>query len=105
MVGAKKLHNGRVVFELDSAEAVQWLKVEKANFKANLSGTLVIKDRAILVIVEYVPITHSPDGLSENRRIEQDSGLGVDMVILTRWIKPILRWAAGQCTAHLIAWL
>ena len=35
----------------------------------------MVKDREITVIIEYVPISHSPDMLAENRRIKWDSGL------------------------------
>ena len=70
---------------------------------AGFGGTAVVKERAISVIVKFVPISHSPDALTKNRRIECNSGLREGALLSTRWIKPVQRCAEGQKAAHLIA--
>ena len=69
-VGEKKLNNGGIVFKLDSDKVVQWVGKEKAVFSASLRGTSMVRDRAVLVIVECIPVLHNPDALTENRRIK-----------------------------------
>jgi len=101
-VGAKRLHNGGVVYELDKPETARWVRREKAIFTAGFGRTAVVKERAISVIVKFVPIAHSPDALAENRRIEHDSGVGEGALLSTRWIKPPQRCVEGQKVAHLI---
>jgi len=76
---------------------------EKSTFMDRYGGTSIIKEHTTSVLIEYVPVSHSPNTLMENSRIEQDSGLEEDMLLSTRWIKPLQRHDAGQWTAHLIA--
>jgi len=64
-----------------------------------------MKEKAVSVMVEYIPTSHSPDVLAENRKIECDSGLAAEDLISMRWIKPEQRWVPGQCIVNLIAWL
>jgi len=42
----------------------------------------------VSVILEYVPIAHNPDTLTENRRIKHDSDMCEGALVSTRWIKP-----------------
>jgi len=102
-VGAKKLSNGGVVYEPDKPETANWVRKEKATFMARFSRSVVMRDRATLVLVEFVPVTHSPDALAENRRIECNSGLKEGVLLSTRWIKLVQRCVLGQQAAHLIA--
>jgi hypothetical protein len=102
-IGAKKLANGGIVFDLDTEEAAKWIQANKDTFLSKFSGTATIKDRALAVIVEYVPLSHSPDALAEMRKIERDSKLPAGSLLATRWIKPIHRRTAGQKSAHVIA--
>jgi len=76
---------------------------EKSTFMDRYGGTSIIKEHTTSVLIEYVPVSHTPNALTENRRIERDSGLNEDMLLSTRWIKPPQRHDAGQKTAHLIA--
>jgi hypothetical protein len=102
-IGAKKLANGGIVFDLDTEQAAKWIQANKNAFTSKFSGTATIKERALTVIVEYVPLSHSPEALAEMRRIERDSKLPAGSLLATRWIKPIHRRTAGQRTAHVIA--
>src|SRR5882724_13430043 len=75
VVGAKKLNNGGVVYELDEPETTSWVRKEKAAFTASFGSSAIMRDRAISVPVEFVPVAHSLDILAEDRRIECNSGL------------------------------
>jgi len=70
VVGAKKLQNGGIVYELNSPESAQWLRKDKAEFTKHFGESLIIKDKSVSIIVEYVPIAHNPDALRESRKIE-----------------------------------
>jgi len=102
VVGVKKLHNGGVVFELNNVETAQWVRVEKTAFTDNFGGTSLVREQAISVIVEYVPVAHNPDTLADNSRIEWDSSMTECAFLTTRWIKPVQRQAPGQHCTHLI---
>ena len=71
---------------------------------ARFSGTSIVRDKAIPVIVEYVPISHNTDTLAENSKIKHDSGIGEGALLSMRWIKPAQKRATGQWMVHLVAW-
>ena len=101
-IGAKKLTNGGVVLDLNEVQTAKWVQENKGRFIENFGATVIIKDRAIAVIVEYVPTTYSPGLSSEHRKIKGDSNLPNQSILATRWIKPIKRRTEGQRTAHII---
>src|SRR5882724_4361192 len=103
VIGTKKLNNSGLVYELDKTETASWVRRQKAAFMAGFGGTAVVRDRATSVIVKFIPVVHSPDTLSENRRIKCDSRLDDGSLTSTRWIKPLQRLMLGQKAAHLIA--
>ena len=70
IIRAKKLQNSRVIYELNNPEATIWLCQEKFEFTKHFGKSLVIKDKTVSVIAEYVPIAHNPDALGENRKIK-----------------------------------
>jgi hypothetical protein len=82
-IGAKKLANGGIVFDLDTEQAAKWIQANKNAFTSKFSGTATIKERALTVIVEYVPLSHSPEALAEMRRIERDSKLPAGSLLAT----------------------
>jgi len=102
VIGAKKLQNGRVVYKFNNPEAAQWLRKKKADFTKHFGNTSVIKDKSVSIIGKYVPVTHNPDALGENSKIERETGLPPESLASTRWIKPMTRRVARQCTPHLI---
>jgi len=61
-----------------------------------------MKERAVPMIIEYVPVSHIPETLEECRKIKHDSRLKAGMLLTMRWIKPVHRHASGQQTANLI---
>ena len=92
-----------MVYELNSPETTTWLRKEKDTFMVNFGRTSMVKVKSVAMLIEYVPISHSPDALAENRRIEHDSKIEVDTLLAMRWIKPVHRRAPGQHTVHIIA--
>ena len=102
IVGAKKLQNGSIVYELINPESATWLCKEKAEFTKHYGEATVMKDKSVSILVEYVPITHNPDALGESKKIEREMGLPAKSIESTRWIKPMTRRSVGQRTAHLI---
>jgi len=70
IVGAKKLQNGGIVYELNNPESTIWLQKEKAEFTKHYGKASVMKDKSVLVLVEYVPVTHNPDTLGEGKKIK-----------------------------------
>src|SRR5882724_5349381 len=44
VVGAKKLQNGGIVYELNNPESAQWMWKEKAEFMKHFGESLIIKD-------------------------------------------------------------
>ena len=69
-MGTRKLKNGGVVYKLNDTDAPKWA------FTKNFGGTLVVKERGVSVIIEYMPVAHNPDVLVEGERIEHNSRLG-----------------------------
>src|SRR5882724_1603692 len=99
-VGAKKLNNRGVVYELNKPETASWVRKDKAAFTAGFGSSAVMRDRAISVLVEFLQVAHSPVVLAEDRRIEHDSGLEEGVLLSTRWIKLVQRHMTGQKAAH-----
>src|SRR5882724_8424485 len=76
---------------------------KKTAFVESFGRTSVVKEKVITVLIEYIPVTHTPDTLAENRKIERDSKLEMDTLLAMRWVKPKNRKAPGQHTAHIVA--
>ena len=102
-LGAKKLSNGGIVFDLNTANAASWVKENRNEFAKNLGAMSIIKDQAATVLVEYIPIAHLPDALAECWKIESESGIHNHALISTRWIKSPEQRMPGQHFAHVIA--
>ena len=73
-IRAEKLYNGGVILELNSPEVAQWLRRENTISAQEIEGMSVVKDRVTTMIIKYVPISHSPDSLAENQRINRIQG-------------------------------
>src|SRR5882724_5764056 len=101
MIGVRKLRNGGVVYELSDPEAAKWLRWEHAVFVVNFGGMSVLKERAVAIILEFVPISYNPDVLAESQKVKCNSRLEAGAIVSTRWIKLVQRWADGQQTSHL----
>jgi len=91
VVRARRLHNSGVIYKLNMPEAAGWLWKEKVTFIQCFCGTSVLHNKSVAVMVEYVPISHSPNTLEENSKIKHDSRLAAGELVLTRWIKAVQR--------------
>ena len=80
------------------------MRKEKSSFTASFGGMFVVKEKSVPVLIEFVPTSHNPDALAENRKIEHDSRIEENTLQSTRWIKPVQRWDAGQLMTHIIMW-
>src|SRR5882724_8979917 len=101
MIGARKLRNGGVVYELSDPEAAKWLRWECVAFTVNFRGMSVLKERAVAIIIKFVPVSYNPDALAESQKVEHHSRLEVGAIVSTRWKKLLQRWEDGQRMSHL----
>ena len=85
-VGARKLRNGGVIYELGSVEAVQWIKSQTnmTNFLQVFSATSVIKQRAYSIIVEYISLTFEPTNRDQLAEIEKVNSLNRNKILSTK---------------------
>jgi len=79
-----------------------WLHRERDSFMARFGGTSIVRDNAILAIVEYIPTSHNTDALAENNKIKHNTGIGEGALTSMKWIKPVHKRAVGQLVAHLV---
>jgi len=88
---ATLMRNGGLLLELDSSEAVDWLKRDdiRERFLSNMGSGANIKDRTYQVIVQFVPVNFSPDDDQHIREYEATNGLEPDSVLKAEWIKPV----------------
>jgi hypothetical protein len=89
-VGARKLRNGNVSYQLNSHDAGNWLSqtdVQKA-FIASYGGSSNIQSKLLYIIAEFVPVTFIEDSTFTNLKIEENSGLSVDSIAFSKYIKP-----------------
>ena len=103
-VGARKLRNGGVIYEMGSPDAAQWLKngANMFRFLQVFSATSVIKQRAYPTVVEYIPLSFKPDDRNQLESVEKENSLEAEGILSARWIKPAYRRKKGQRTAHAI---
>ena len=103
-VGAKKLCTGRVLLQMDTTQAANWLQAKPVMkmFLKNMGGIYITRMVLLNVIVEYVPTTFDPTTLGEIEAIEQNSGILMLTLISARFIKLTHLCMAGQKTAHII---
>jgi len=80
-----------------------WLCKERNIFMASFGGMSVVKTKLVPVLIEFVPTSHNPDALAENRKIEHNSRIEENTLQSTGWIKPAQRRASRQRMGHLIA--
>ncbi|KIM73464.1 hypothetical protein PILCRDRAFT_15205 [Piloderma croceum F 1598] len=90
-VGAKKLSAGNIVLDLNSPQAAMWLKQPdvRASFMQNFSAVSTFKDFEYQVLVEFIPITFSPDSQEALEHIKGDSGAQTGRLVWPEWAKPL----------------
>jgi hypothetical protein len=103
-IGAKKLRNGNILYQLNSTDAGHWLKhtdVQKA-FMANYGGTSNIQNKLHYVIAEFVHTMFNAGSSYTHMKIEEDSGLGTNTIAFSKYIKPPHLCNEKQKVAHTI---
>jgi hypothetical protein len=103
-VGAKKLRNGNVIYQLNTADAGTWInqtEVQKA-FMENYGGTGKIQSNLYYVVAEFVPTTFIEDSTFTHAKIEENSGLCYETIAYSKYIKPAHLRAKNQKVAHVV---
>jgi len=103
-IGAKKLRNGNVLYQLNTKEAAAWLRapdVQKA-FMEKYGGTSNIRNKLHYVIAEFVPVTFDAGSSFAHAKVEQDNFIGLDSIAYSKYIKPPHLRPANQRVAHVI---
>ena len=103
-IGAKKLRNGNVLYQLNSKDAATWLRepeVQKA-FMEKYGGTSNIRNKLHYVIAEFVPVTFDAGSSFAHAKIEQDNFIGLDSIAYSKYIKPPHLRTGNQRVAHVI---
>ena len=98
------LHNGGILLELLSKEAVQWVS-DKSHLKSLAiasGGDLSIKTQTFNIVVPFFPISTAIEELDGQCVIEDDNKLPEGSIIAARWIKPPCRRENKQCVAHMM---
>jgi hypothetical protein len=101
-VGAKKLRNGNVLYQLNTNDAGNWIKqseVQKA-FMDSYGGTSNMQNKLHYAIAEFVPVTFIENSSFMHSRIEEESGLRGDTLAFSKYIKPAHLRNANQKVAH-----
>lgn len=103
-LGAKKLLNGGVVYEMSCDEMAEWIKMPEVRkeFESCFGGVASIKDRNSPIFVEYIPVAFNPENDGELRMIEESVGLETGEIKQVKWVEAIERREKGQRTAHAI---
>jgi hypothetical protein len=103
-VGAKKLQNGSILYQLNLRDLANWLKqtdVQKA-FMMNYGGTSNMWNKLHYVIAEFIP-TSFDAGLSYvHAKVEEDSSLSPDSITYSKYIKPLHLHSNNQKVAHAV---
>ena len=103
-VGAKKLKNGNVLYQLNSMKAGYWIKqpnVQKA-FIANYGGTSNIQNKLHYIIAEFIPATFDAGSSYAHAKVEEDSGISGNTIAFSKYIKPPHLCNKNQKVAHII---
>lgn len=103
-VAAQKIANGGTVLEINTREAADWLRQPAISkeFEQKFGGSVTLKSRNFMAIVEYIPVRakHSLEG--SERKIEEANGLEVGAIEKIRWMRRPETWDGDQEKAHAI---
>ncbi|KAG1801120.1 uncharacterized protein BJ212DRAFT_1286864, partial [Suillus subaureus] len=82
--------NGGTIIEMTTAEAADYLKKNdvKEELIKNLDLKVVFKDRAYLVVIQFVPLTFNPNSENEICKLEQENDWEEGAISMACWIKP-----------------
>jgi hypothetical protein len=89
-IGAKKLQNGNMLYQLDTVEVAKWMKqleVQKA-FMEQYGGTSHIQNKLFYTVAEFVPTTFDVGSNYAHLWVEQDNTLPTATMAYSKYIKP-----------------
>ena len=88
---ATLLHNDGLLLELDSPEAIDWLRKSKTggHLLANIGSGACIKDRTYQIILQFVPVQFDPKNDEHLWQYEEQNNIAPKTVLKTEWIKPV----------------
>ena len=100
---AKKVRNGGVVFELNTAEGARWITATRERveaFKSALGTDVELKGETYTCMAKFVPVSFVPDEVSL-RRVERTNNLPENSIASVRWAKDPSRRHDTQYVANL----
>jgi hypothetical protein len=73
-IGAKKLRNGNVLYQLNMNDAGNWIKMEDVQkaFMDNYGGMASMQNKLHYVITEFVPVTFIENSSFMHTKIEEE---------------------------------
>ncbi|KAI6105271.1 hypothetical protein EV401DRAFT_1873773, partial [Pisolithus croceorrhizus] len=97
-----RLRNQGIVLELNSPEAVMWVKnpLNKLIFIEQLGGNIQIKDRLFNIIVPFLPISTDISDPAMLRNIKRENDIDASTVMQVKWIKDPSKRDENQRVAH-----
>jgi len=100
---ARRQPGGKVLLQLNSAEAAQWLRHPGTlqEFEGHFGGAYLVKPRAFGVIAEFVPISLDLDEPEIFRHAEEINELQPQEIIGGRWLRAPERRTPGQKKAFI----
>ncbi|KIJ25711.1 hypothetical protein M422DRAFT_193125 [Sphaerobolus stellatus SS14] len=94
-ISVRKLNNGGIILETRTKKTAALIRERKSEFIRKLGERAVVKDRAITIMIEFVPITFKTEKAEDIAIAENDSRLPVGSINSARWIKPESRRREG----------
>ncbi len=101
---ARKTRNGGIIFELNSVESADWLKIPEvcARFTIDFDAGASVKGTSYPCLVKFVPIAYRIDDRDEREEVEKSAQLPLGTLFNSRWMKPPGKREKFQRYAHMI---
>ena len=103
-IAAKILHNGSVLYQLNSVQAASWLRnptIQKA-FLKTYSSSAYICNKLFHIIAEFTPTTFNAGSEHAHAILEANNSLNPGAVIWSKYIKPPQLQSPNQRSAHVL---
>ncbi|KDQ52755.1 hypothetical protein JAAARDRAFT_112888, partial [Jaapia argillacea MUCL 33604] len=105
-VGLVRLHNGGILFELNSAEAADWVRSNEVreHFLRQFNENASMKSRTFSLIARFIPLSFQPDIPSALREVKEANSdrIASGSLVRARWVKPVYRRDPTQTCGHVI---
>ncbi|EIN09532.1 hypothetical protein PUNSTDRAFT_66436 [Punctularia strigosozonata HHB-11173 SS5] len=101
-VSARKMRNGGIELELNSAEAAKWARGTHTSKRLaeNFGNSATIKAPGYAVLIENAPLYFNPDDDDEVTKVARANSWEEQDIIRVRWIKDPTRRHLQQTSAH-----